>query len=235
MILSYSVIFIFGLLIGNFATTLLYRLPRDIIPYGFSGKDMKPPFCSRCKHALRFYEYLPVLSWISTKGSCNYCHEKVSNSYFYLEVACGVFAILCAYLYSQNIDIFFLKFCVCVTASLSIAIYTEHKTVSRVLTIALITEAAFFRTLQDQSIISWVVTFSFAAIFSMLLFQMQDNRQLREETIHIILPTSILVEGYYLLFTLVIFALLYFLRKNLYHGLNFYNFCIITVLACSFL
>lgn len=235
MILTYSVIFIFGLLIGNFATTLLYRLPRDIIPYGFSRKGMKPPFCSKCKHALRFYEYLPVLSWVSTRGICNYCHEKVSNSYFYLEVACGVFAILCAFLYSQNIDIFFLKFCFCVTASLSIAIYAEHNKVSRVLTIALIAEAAFFRTLQDQSIISWVVAFSFGAIFSMLLFQMQDNRQLREETIHIILPTSILIDGYYLFFILMIFALLYFLRKNLYHGLSFYNFCIVIVLAFSFL
>lgn len=235
MMLIYSVIFIFGLLIGNFATTLLYRLPRDIIPYGFSGQGMKPPFCSKCKHALRFYEYLPVLSWISTRGSCNYCHEKVSNSYFYLEVACGAFAILCAYLYSHNIDIFFLKFCFCVTASLSIAIYTEHKTVSRVLTIALITETAFFRTLQDQSIISWVVAFFFAAIFSMLLFQMQGNRDLREEFIHAILPTSILVEEYYLFFIIAIFALLYFLRKTLYTELSFYNFCIITVLAFSFL
>ncbi len=235
MILTYFIIFIFGLLIGNFATTLLYRLPRDIIPYGFSSHGMKPPFCSKCKHALRFYEYLPVLSWISTRGSCNYCHEKVSHSYFYLEIACGVFAILCAYLYRQNIDIFFLKFCFCITASLSIAICTEHKTVSRILTIALITEAAFFRTLQDQSIISWVGAFSFASIFSMLLFQMQGNKALRQEFIHVILPTSILIEGYYLFFIIAIFALLYFFRKMLYHEMNFYNFCIITVLAFSFL
>ena len=178
---------------------------------------MKPPFCSKCKHALRFYEYLPVLSWVSTRGICNYCHEKVSNSYFYLEVACGVFAILCAFLYSQNIDIFFLKFCFCVTASLSIAIYAEHNKVSRVLTIALIAEAAFFRTLQDQSIISWVVAIFLCELyFRCFYFKCKITEQLREETIHIILPTSILIDGYYLFFILMIFALLYFLRKNLY-------------------
>lgn len=118
---------------------------------------------------------------------------------------------------------------------MSVAIYFEHRAVSRILTIALITEAAFFRTLQDQSIVSWIVVFSFAAIFSMFLFQMQGKRDLREEFIHVILPTSILIEGYKLFFIIMIFALLYFLRKKLYPEMNFYNFCIVTVLAFSFL
>lgn len=150
MVFTYLTIFVFGLLIGNFATTLLYRLPRNIIPYGFSCYGMKPPFCPKCKHALRFYEYLPVLNWVNTKGSCNYCNEKISSSYFYLEVICGVFAVLCAYLYSQSIDVFFLKFCFYVTSSLSIAIYFEHRAVSLILTVALIAEAAFLRTLQPE-------------------------------------------------------------------------------------
>lgn len=230
----YLAIFIFGLIIGNFSTTLLYRLPRNIIPYGFSY-DMKPPFCSKCKHALRFYEYLPVLNWISTRGSCNYCNEKISYSYLCLETVCGVFAVICAYLYSQNIDLFFLRFCFYVTASLSVAIYFEHKKILRILTIALIAEAALLRTLQDQSILSWVVVFSFAAIFSMLLLKMQDKRKLREDVVHIILPASILIQGYYLLFIAAIIALLYFLRKKLYPGINFYIYSTITVVAFSFL
>jgi len=235
MIFSYFFISIFGLLIGNFATTLLYRLPRNIIPYGFNGHSMKPPFCSICKHALRFYEYLPVLSWVTTGGSCNYCHKQFSRSYFYLEVACGVFAILCAHLYGQNIDIFFLKFCFCVTASLSFAIYFEHRDVSRILTIALIAEAAFLRTLQDQSILSWIIILSFAAIFSMFLFQIKDDKKLREEFIHVILPTSIIIEGYYLWYVSIIFALIYFLKRSIYSSLNFYNTSLIIVLVFSFL
>ena len=85
MTLTYPVVFIFGLLMSNFETTLLRRLLRDIIPYGLSRKVLKAQFYS--KHTLRFYEYLPVLSWVSTRGSCNCCHEKVPNSYFYLKVA----------------------------------------------------------------------------------------------------------------------------------------------------
>lgn len=234
MVFTYLIIFIFGLLIGNFSTTLLYRLPRNIIPYGFSY-DMKPPFCSKCKHVLRFYEYLPVLNWISTRGSCNYCGEKISYSYSCLEIVCGAFAVLCSYLYGQNIDLFFLKFCFCVTASLSIAIYFEHRTILCILTIALIAEAALLRTLQDQSILSWVVVFSFAAIFSMLLFQAQGKRELREEVVHVILPASILIQGYYLLFIAAIIALLYFLRKKLYPGMSFYAYCTIVVIAFNLL
>lgn len=233
MVFTYLAIFIFGLIIGNFSTTLLYRLPRNIIPYGFSY-DMKPPFCSTCKHLLRFYEYLPILNWISTRGSCNYCKDKISYSYLCLEAVCGVFAVLCAYLYSQNIDLFFLKFCFYITASLSIAIYFEHKRILHILTIALIAEAALIRTLQDQSILSWLVVFSFAAIFSMLLLKAQGKREVREEIVHVILPASILIESYYLLFIAAIIPLLYFLRKKLYPGMSFYTYCMMTVIAFSF-
>ena len=235
MIPMYLSIFIFGLIIGNFATTLLYRLPRNIIPYGFSDNDTLPPFCSRCKHVLLFYEYLPVLNWISTRGNCNYCHEKISPSYFFLEVSSGIFAILCAYIYSENIDIFFLKFCLCVTVFLSIAIYRENRSVLRVLTIALVVESAFFRTLQDQSILSWIGMISLASIFSMFLFKMKGNKELIEEVIHVILPTSILIEGYCLFVVTIILALIYFLRKNLYPEISFYNTSILVVLGFSFL
>ena len=226
MILIYFSAFIFGLLLGNFTTTLLYRLPRNIIPYGFNKSDTKPPFCSDCKHPLLFYEYLPVLSWISTRGSCNYCDGKISLSYFYLEVACGFFAVLCVYLYSHNIEIFFLKFCLCATVALAFAIRAEHNIMSKFLIIALIAEGAFFRTLQDQSILPWLVMFCCAAIFSMALLQSKMDDKLIQEVIYIILPVSVWLEGYKLALMVAIVLLLYFLRKGLYLKLDFYNTCI---------
>jgi hypothetical protein len=96
-------------------------------------------------------------------------------------------------------------------------------------------EAALLRTLQDQSILSWVVVFSFAAIFSMLLLKAQNRRELREEVVHVILPASILIQGYYLLFIAAIIALLYFLRKKLYPSMSFYTYCVIAVIAFNFL
>ena len=70
LIVSYIVLFLFGTLIGNFTTTIFHRLPRNIMISGFDQKVTRPPFCSNCGHILRFYEYLPILSWFSTFGKC---------------------------------------------------------------------------------------------------------------------------------------------------------------------
>jgi hypothetical protein len=81
LIVSYISLFLFGVLIGNFTTTLFYRLPRNIMISGFNQKLTRPPFCSNCNHVLVFYEYLPILSWFSTRGKCNYCHAPINKSY----------------------------------------------------------------------------------------------------------------------------------------------------------
>lgn len=74
----------FGLLLGNYATSLLFRLPRGIDLSGLT-QDHKPPFCSSCRHLLKYREALPVLSWMFTRFRCNYCGIKVTPHYFYLE------------------------------------------------------------------------------------------------------------------------------------------------------
>ena len=76
---------------------------------------------------------------------------------------------------------------------------------------------------------------SLASIFSMFLFKMKGNKELIEEVIHVILPTSILIEGYCLFVVTIILALIYFLRKNLYPEISFYNTSILVVLGFSFL
>ncbi len=223
MIFIYLSLFVFGLLIGNFATTLLYRLPRNIIPYGFNGSKTEPPFCSDCKHPLRFYEYLPILSWISTKGSCNYCGKKISLSYLYLEITCGFFAVLCAYFYSHNIEIFLLKFCFCITLSLAFIIRIEHRFVPKILTTALVMEAVLFRTLQDQSIIYWLVAFCCVAIFLMAVFTIKIDDILKQDLINIILPASVWLSVFDLVVFIFLLAISFLFRNSKFISLYFYN------------
>ena len=80
----YFLAIIFGLLLGNYGTSLLFRLPRGIELSGLT-KDHKPPFCSSCRHPLKYREALPFLSWIFSRFRCNYCGVKITPHYFYLE------------------------------------------------------------------------------------------------------------------------------------------------------
>jgi len=89
----YSVIFfILGLIFGSFMNVLICRLPygKSIVSPGSS--------CQTCGHKIRFYENIPLLSYIFLRGRCSGCKTKISFQYPFVEFVTGV-AFLIAYRY----------------------------------------------------------------------------------------------------------------------------------------
>ncbi len=84
----YSIIFIFGLVIGSFLNCLIYRLE--------NGQNflMGRSFCPRCKHILAFWDLIPVFSFLILKGKCRYCHQKISLQYPLIEFITGILFVL---------------------------------------------------------------------------------------------------------------------------------------------
>lgn len=96
-------IFIYALLIGSFLNVCIYRIP--------AGESIVFPGsrCGSCQTKLRPWDLIPVLSWLSTKGTCRYCGEKVSIQYPAVEL---VTAILTVAVYQViGFDISFLWAC----------------------------------------------------------------------------------------------------------------------------
>ena len=166
LIVSYIVLFLFGTLIGNFTTTIFHRLPRNIMISGFDQKVTRPPFCSNCGHILRFYEYLPILSWFSTFGKCNYCYIAITKSYIALEILVGLLAMILYYILGQNLEYFFIYFCFATLVILNIFIYSKHNIVPAKITLSIIVLGMIYRTLTDQEITLWLTSFYLAAITS---------------------------------------------------------------------
>ena len=75
------IIIIFGLVIGSFLNAFIYRL--NIKKSVFKGQS----FCPHCRHQLAPYDLIPVLSFIFLRGSCRYCHKKISWQYPLVELA----------------------------------------------------------------------------------------------------------------------------------------------------
>jgi leader peptidase (prepilin peptidase)/N-methyltransferase len=69
------IFFIFGLLLGSFFNVLIYRLPKNesIIWPG--------SHCPNCNHIIKFYENIPVLSYIFLRGKCSGCKSKIPLQY----------------------------------------------------------------------------------------------------------------------------------------------------------
>jgi leader peptidase (prepilin peptidase)/N-methyltransferase len=76
-------IFAFGCCIGSFLNVVIYRLPRE--------KSLVRPgsFCPHCGRAIRFYDNIPLLSWVILRARCRRCKAPISPRYFIIELLTG--------------------------------------------------------------------------------------------------------------------------------------------------
>ncbi len=83
--------FIFGMCIGSFLNVCIYRLP-------MSMSIIHPrSMCLSCENAIRFYDNIPIISYVWLKGRCRYCSTPISIRYPVVEAMSGLFC-LCVYL-----------------------------------------------------------------------------------------------------------------------------------------
>lgn len=87
LLILYILIFIMGTVFGSFCTLAIYRIPRK------KNITNERSFCPNCKHKLGFFDLIPVFSYIFLGGKCRYCHKKISNSYFIIELLMGLASI----------------------------------------------------------------------------------------------------------------------------------------------
>ena len=104
---------VFGLLIGSFLNVVIYRLPKMLERQwaaecaDLQGKtpDEAPAFnlltprsrCQSCGHPIRWYENIPVVSYLALKGSCSACKTAISMRYPLVEMATGVLFAWCVW------------------------------------------------------------------------------------------------------------------------------------------
>lgn len=76
--------FILGMVFGSFFGVVGSRLPEG-------GSIVKPrSHCPYCKHVLKWYELIPVFSYIIQKGKCKNCKKNISIFYPLIEIITGL-------------------------------------------------------------------------------------------------------------------------------------------------
>lgn len=113
-VLEYVFIFAIGLALGSFYNVLIYRLPRNI-------SLLSPPsHCPHCQKRIRWYDNIPVLSYLLLKGKCRHCGEKIPIRYPLVELSTGLLALLCKIKFEDLFmsSLFFLFFSILLVASL---------------------------------------------------------------------------------------------------------------------
>ena len=57
--------------------------------------------CFSCNNTLKWYELIPVFSYLFLRGKCRTCFSKISNQYFMVELLTGFLFIGMMYLYTS--------------------------------------------------------------------------------------------------------------------------------------
>jgi leader peptidase (prepilin peptidase)/N-methyltransferase len=94
-----GLVFMFGMCIGSFLNVCIYRLPSSM-------SILKPSrsFCPQCKSAIKFYDNIPVFSYIWLKGRCRNCKSSISLRYPLVELITGILAISILFLFGLTLE-----------------------------------------------------------------------------------------------------------------------------------
>lgn len=82
--MEYLMAFIFGTIVGSFLNVCIYRIPMgESVIYPFSH-------CPKCGEKIKWYDNIPIISYLILRGKCRNCGEKISVQYPLIELLTGI-------------------------------------------------------------------------------------------------------------------------------------------------
>ncbi len=89
-----SIIFVLGLIWGSFLNVCIHRIPRNELSIFFPYRSL----CPNCRETVRFYDNIPLFSYLMLNGKCRYCQWLIPIRYFGVELGTAlslVFLVIC--------------------------------------------------------------------------------------------------------------------------------------------
>lgn len=83
-ILLYIIIFLYGIVIGSFLNVCIFRIPKQ------ENIVKIRSHCMNCGYQLKWYDLVPVFSYLCLGGKCRSCKQKISVQYPLIELLNGV-------------------------------------------------------------------------------------------------------------------------------------------------
>ena len=111
---------VLGLLVGSFLNVVVHRLPimlerqwqreaQEVLGLPATEHErfnlsLPASHCPHCKHAIRPWENIPVLSYLALRGRCSACKQPISGRYPLVELACALLSMAVAWHSGANIE-----------------------------------------------------------------------------------------------------------------------------------
>lgn len=120
-IILYIVIFVFGAIVGSFLNVCMIR-----IPIGEDTVKMKS-HCMSCGVPLRWYDMVPIVSYLLLQGRCRFCKAKISVQYPFVEAANGFLYVAVALVRGLSADALLCCFLVSALLVLSVIDFRTYE------------------------------------------------------------------------------------------------------------
>jgi leader peptidase (prepilin peptidase)/N-methyltransferase len=100
-ILIYIFLFAFGAVVGSFLNVCIHRIPiaRSIVSPG--------SHCPECGSPIRFYDNIPIISYIVLAGRCRVCKAPISPEYLVVETLTAAFTVIFYLKFGLSMELIF--------------------------------------------------------------------------------------------------------------------------------
>ncbi len=116
---------IIGLMVGSFLNVVIYRLPimmhqgwkkecQEFLELSITDQDDKPfnlslpgSHCPECSTEIKWYQNIPVFSYLFLKGKCANCQTSISLRYPFVEALTAILTVVVAYQLGGQIETLF--------------------------------------------------------------------------------------------------------------------------------
>ena len=104
LLFFFTLVFVYGLMFGSFFNVCISRIPKGISIIHPRSR------CPKCKTEIRWFQNIPLISWLFLKGRCASCKTKISIIYPFVELLTGIILLFVfRHFYSPDVKDWIIK------------------------------------------------------------------------------------------------------------------------------
>jgi len=127
-LILYIFSFILGSVVGSFLNVCIYRLPRE------ESVVSPPSHCTSCGSRIRFYQNVPIISYIFLGAKCSQCGSRIPAKYPLVEILTGLLFAASFRTFGFSLETLFNLILICALIVITF-IDLEHMIIPNVITI----------------------------------------------------------------------------------------------------
>lgn len=97
--------FIFGAVLASFYGVIIHRLPKK------ESIITPSSYCPNCHELIKWYDNIPIISYLILRGKCRYCKNKIPLSSFLYELFGGIISLVTICVFGLTYETIFV-FCI---------------------------------------------------------------------------------------------------------------------------